>query len=193
MGLVGFYKCFIQNFSDIAAPLSDLIHIRKAAKILRLREYEEAFEKLKTALMTGSVLRVSDFQREFIAFTDTSNTGLGAVLSQADDNGDLHPVTFQSKKLQAGERQLSTIEHECLAIVWLLQKLRPYIWERHFVLCTDHSPLLWLRTIRANNKLMRWAVLLQDFDFEMRSVKGGRCLVKKTGRMTDGNDEICNF
>ena len=101
--------------------------------------------------MTNPVLRAPDFQREFTIFTDASNTGLGAVLSLRDDSGELHPVAYLSKKLQAGERHLSTIEKECLAIVYALQKLKPYIWGRHFVLCTDHSPLLWLRTIKANN------------------------------------------
>ena len=76
-------------------------------------------------------------------------------------------LLFVSKKLQAGEKHLSTIK-ECLAIMWTLQKLKSYIWGRRFVLCNDHSPLLWLRTTRANNnKLMRSALLLQDFDFEI--------------------------
>ena len=115
--------------------------------------------------MTTPVLRAPDFHREFIVFTDVSNLGLGAMLNQEDVNRDLHLLTFLSKKLQASERHLSTIESECLAVVWALQELRPYIWGRHFVLCTDRSPLLRLRTIRVNNnRLMRWALFLQDFE-----------------------------
>ena len=78
-------------------------------------------------MTTGPVLRVQDFQREFTVFMDASNIGLGTVLSQADDDRNHHPVTYLSKKLQMGERHLSTIERECLAIIWALQKLRPYI------------------------------------------------------------------
>ena len=111
------------NFSEIAAPLSNLTHKRQAEKIQLTANCEEAFNKLKGALTTGPVLRAPDFQREFIVFTDASNVRLGAVLRQADDDRNHHPVTYLSKKLQAVERHLSTIERECLAIVWALQKL----------------------------------------------------------------------
>ena len=124
---------------------------------------KEAFGKLKEALTNHPVLRAPNFDREFIIYTDASNAGVGAVLCQCDDNGDQHPVSYLSKKLQKGEKHLSTIEKECWAIVYAVQKLKPYIWGRHFILCTDHSPLMWLKTMKAqNSKLMRWALILQD-------------------------------
>ena len=125
------------NISEIATPLSDLTHKKQAKKIQWTAKCENAFNKLKTVLTTDPVLRAPDFQREFIIYTDASDFGLGAVLSQADDNGNHHLVTYLSKKLQAGERHLLMIERECLVIVWTLQKLRPYIWGQHF--CTLHQ------------------------------------------------------
>ena len=173
LGLVGYYRKFIPRFSEMAAPLTELTRKKTDDHVPWTSDCEEAFQKLKEALIHHPVLRAPDFDREFIVYTDASNTGVGAVLCQADDNGDQHPVSYLSKKLQKGERHLATVEKECLAIVFAVQKLSPYIWGRHFVLCTDHSPLQWLKTMKTHNsKLMRWAMMLQDFDFEVKVVKG---------------------
>ena len=173
LGLIGYYRKFIPRFSEMAAPLTELTRKKTDDHIPWTSDCEEAFQKLKEALIHYPVLRAPDFDREFIVYTDASNAGVGAVLCQADDNGDQHPVSYLSKKLQKGERHLATVEKECLAIVYAVQKLSPYIWGRHFILCTDHSPLRWLKTMKTHNsKLMRWALLLQDFDFEVKVVKG---------------------
>ena len=137
--------------------------------------------------MTHPVIRAPDCLREFTSVTDASNTGLRAMLSQKDNDGEHHLVTYLRENLQAGEEQLSSGEGECLAILHSLRKLGPYVWGGHFVLCTDHSPLLWLRTIKANNsKLMRWALILQDFDFEVQVIKGTQnCTADALSRRTE--------
>ena len=150
----------------------DLRRKKEPESIRWTTDCQQAFDQLKEALTTGLVLSALDYSWEFTIFTDASNIRLGAVLCQADEEGTLHPVTYISKKLQPREKHLSAIEKECLAIVWTLQKLKPYIWGCKFTLCTDHSPLLWMWSIRTNSKLMRWALLLQDFDFDIKSVKG---------------------
>ncbi|CAI5797801.1 Hypothetical predicted protein [Podarcis lilfordi] len=145
-------------------------------EVKRLRYWtaacQQAFDALKRALTSNPVLVAPDYDREFTVFTDASNAGIRAVLCQQGEKDDLHPITFISKKLLPRERHYSTIEKECLAIVWALQKLKPYIWGRTFTLCTDHSPLLWLRTMKTNSKLLRWALSLQDFNFTIKNVKG---------------------
>ncbi|XP_078233603.1 uncharacterized protein LOC144583544 [Pogona vitticeps] len=173
LGLVGYYRKFIPRFSEIAAPLTDLTRKKTDDRIPWTSDCEEAFQRLKEALINYPVLRAPDFDWEFIIYTDASNSGVGAVLCQEDENGDQHPVSYLSRKLQKGERHLATVEKECLAIVYAIQKAKPYIWGRHFTLCTDHSPLQWLKTMKSHNsKLMRWALNLQDYDFEVKVVRG---------------------
>ena len=138
---------------------------------------QQSFDSLKNALTTRPIWAAPDYRQEFTVFTDASNVGIGAVLCQPGPEGNHHPIAYISKKLLPREKHLSTIEKECLAIVWALQKLKPYLWGRAFTLCTDHSPLIWLRTMKGNSKLMRWALLLQDFNFTIKSVKGSLNIV----------------
>ncbi|XP_078240664.1 uncharacterized protein LOC144586383 [Pogona vitticeps] len=118
LGLVGYYRKFIPRFSELAAPLTDLTRKKADDRIPWTSDCEEAFQRLKQALINYPVLRAPDFDREFIIYTDASNSGVGAVLCQEDENGDQHPVSYLSRKLQKGERHLATVEKECLAIVY---------------------------------------------------------------------------
>ncbi|CAM4639737.1 unnamed protein product, partial [Caretta caretta] len=95
-------------------------------------------------------------------------TGLGAVLMQEDGKGERHPIVYLSKKFLPREPHYAAIEKECLAMVWALKKLEPYLFGRHFTVYTDHSPLTWLHQMKgANAKLLRWSLLLQDYDMDV--------------------------
>ncbi|XP_078241817.1 uncharacterized protein LOC144586814 [Pogona vitticeps] len=102
LGLVGYYRKFIPRFSEIAAPLTDLTRKKADDRIPWTSDCEAAFRRLKEALINYPVLRAPDFDREFIIYTDASNSGVGAVLCQEDENGDQHPVSYLSRKLQKG-------------------------------------------------------------------------------------------
>ncbi|XP_078249909.1 uncharacterized protein LOC144589343 [Pogona vitticeps] len=102
LGLVGYYRKFIPRFSEIAAPLTDLTRKKADDRIPWTSDCEAAFQRLKEALINYPVLRAPDFDREFIIYTDASNSGVGAVLCQEDENGGQHPVSYLSRKLQKG-------------------------------------------------------------------------------------------
>ncbi|XP_078240038.1 uncharacterized protein LOC144586135 [Pogona vitticeps] len=102
LGLVGYYRKFIPRFSEIAAPLTDLTRKKTDDRIPWTSDCEAAFQRLKEALINYPVLRAPDFDREFIIYTDASNSGVGAVLCQEDENGGQHPVSYLSRKLQKG-------------------------------------------------------------------------------------------
>ncbi|CAM4609167.1 unnamed protein product [Lepidochelys olivacea] len=86
---------------------------------------------------------------------------------------EFHPVVFLSKKLSERESNWSVTEKECYAIVYALEKLRPYVWGRRFHLQTDHAALKWLHTVKeTNKKLLRWSLALQDFDFDIQHISG---------------------
>ncbi|CAI5776031.1 Hypothetical predicted protein [Podarcis lilfordi] len=177
LGLAGYYRKFIPNFRKLAAPLSDLTRKKEPDEVKWTSACQQFFGALKGALMSGPVLAAPDYNQEFTVFTDASNARIWAVLCQPGPEGDLHPIAYISKKLLPREKHLSMVEKECLAIVWALQRLKPYIWERGFVLCTDHSLLIWLRSMKSKSKLLRWVLLLQDFNFTIKSVKGSLNIV----------------
>ena len=99
---------------------------------------------------------------------DASERGVGAVLTQADDHGDEHPVAYFSRKLLPREEKFSTIEEkECLAIKCACQTFRVYILCREFTIQTDHRALEWLNKRKENNaRLTRWSLALQPLHFD---------------------------
>ncbi|KAK7481822.1 hypothetical protein BaRGS_00026969 [Batillaria attramentaria] len=172
LGLVSFYRNFIPHFSAIAAPLSDLTKKTKPNTVVWTQECEEAFVALKNALVNKPVLHTPDMSLPFVLQTDASDTGLGAVLLQVKDSQRV-PVEFRSRKLNAAEARYSTVEKECLAIVWATSIFRQYLLGRHFLIESDHQPLSWLSQVKdTNRKLLRWSLELQEFDYEVKYVRG---------------------
>ncbi|CAM4525673.1 unnamed protein product, partial [Lepidochelys olivacea] len=178
IGMAGYYQRFVPHFSAIATPITELCKKGKPDKVVWNEQCQEAFRALKEALVSGPVLANPDFDKPFMVFTDASDTGLGAVLMQEDEKGERHPIVYLSKKLLPREQHYAAIEKECLAMVWALRKLEPYLFGRHFTVYTDHSPLTWLHQMKgANAKLLRWSLLLQDYDMDVVHVKGSANLI----------------
>ena len=133
---------------------------------------ERAFQTVRILLTRRPILRLPDPKRTFILRTDASNDGVGAVLMQVHD-GKPYPVSYGSKKLTAAERNYSTIEKECLAIVWGVKKFELYLQGVPFVLQTDHQPLNYLNSAKfINSRVMRWAMYLQNFNIKLECIKG---------------------
>ena len=108
----------------------------------------------------------------FTLRTDASDTGVGAVLLQELDN-ELFPVSFASKKLLPRETKYFTIERECLALVWAVNKFYVYLYGKPFILEVDHYPLTYMNYAKhKNSRIMRWALCLQEFRFIIKAVKG---------------------
>ncbi|KAL0171312.1 hypothetical protein M9458_031623, partial [Cirrhinus mrigala] len=172
LGLAGYYRCFIPNFSSLAAPLTDLTRKGQPEKVCWTPSTEEAFAQIKTALTSSPVLRAPDFSCPFLLQTDASDTGLGAVLSQIQE-GEEHPIIYISRKLSTAERKYAAVEKEALAIKWAVLELRYYLLGRKFTLVTDHAPLQWMaRAKDTNARVTRWFLALQDFHFEVRHRAG---------------------
>ncbi|XP_077330912.1 uncharacterized protein LOC143973903 [Lithobates pipiens] len=173
LGTAGYYRKFVCNYSSLAKPLTDLTKKKLPKVVSWTPECEQAFQALKEALARAPVLQAPDFTRRFLVQTDASAYGLGAVLSQVDDAGEEHPILYLSRKLLPREVAYATIEKECLAIVWALQKLQTYLYGRHFTVITDHNPLSWLNRVAGENgKLLRWSLILQQYDFTIQHKKG---------------------
>ena len=105
--------------------------------------------------------------------TDASNHGVGAVLCQKDEKGEEHPIQYISRKLLPRESRYSTTERECLAVVWAVETLKPYLYGREFTVQTDHNPLVWLSSMRGDNRrLERWSFILQEYQIKIEHKKG---------------------
>ena len=143
LGLASFYREFIQVFSEIAAPLTDLTKKGRAEiwspDVWGAKE-EEAFRRLKTAMLTAPVLQLPDFDREFVVTTDASEVSVGAILQQNFGKG-LQPICYDSRKLNPAECRYSAYERELLGIVWAVGKWRHYLAGAHFTIQTDHDSL----------------------------------------------------
>ena len=165
LGLTGYYRKFLPDYADIAAPLTDLTKKNAPNRVKWTEECEKSFKILKNKLCTEPILRSPDFSEEFILQTDASERGIGAVLSQYDQEGTEHPVAFYSRKLLPREGRYSTIEKECLAT----HHFRVYLLGRKFTIQTDHRALEWLDRLKNNNaRLTRWSLALQPYHFVVR-------------------------
>lgn len=170
--LVGWYGCFIWNFSTLAVPLNNLSRKNQPNKVQWTAECEEAFQSLTGSLCTEPVLKSPDFDQPFNVQTDASHVGIGAALLQGEP-GNLQPIAHISRKLLKHEVRYSVVEKECLAIKWVLDSLKYYLQGRKFTLETDHHALIWLSNMKdTNSRITRWFLAMQPFDFVVQYRKG---------------------
>lgn len=170
IGTASWYRRFVPNFSSILSPLSNLT--KKNVTWNWTDECEASFQHLKECLSTAPVLNCPDFTRQFIVQTDASAYGIGAVLSQEFEDGE-HVIAYLSRSLTRQERNYSTTERECLAVIWAVEKLRYYLEGTFFRVITDHHSLLWLNNLRdPQGRLARWSLRLMAFTFELVHRKG---------------------
>lgn len=172
LGYSGFYQRFIPFYASMAGRLSDKLKKNRPSKLLWDAEDVKCFEKILKALASHPILILPDFSKTFYLGTDASGSAIGSVLMQEDD-GLRKPVAYASRKLIDAETRYSTIERECLAIVWAITKFSRYLYGRKFVVLTDHKPLQFLKSSKhVNSRLMRWSLALQPFNFEIQAIKG---------------------
>ena len=154
------------NYASITKPLTDLTKKALPDKVTWTPECQSAFDTLKVKLLSKPVMKNPDFQKEFIIQTDASGFGVGAVLSQLDDNGEEHPIAYFSCKLLPKEQKYATVEKECLAIKLGIKAFEPYLLGKPFRVHTDHRALQWLDKARESNAhLTRRSLALQPYKF----------------------------
>ena len=170
LGHAGFYRRFIQDFSKIAKPLYKLLE--KDATFEWDSECQQRFEELKTHLTTAPIVRAPNWQLPFEVMCDASDLAVGAVLGQRTE-GKPYVVYYASKTLNEAQRNYTTTEKELLAVVYALDKFRAYLLGAEIIIFTDHSALKYLLTKQnAKARLIRWVLLLQEFNLQIRDKKG---------------------
>jgi len=170
LGLIGYYRRFIKDFSKHAKPLTNLL--KKDTPFVWSSEQESSFEYFKNVLSTTPILQYPYFNRDFILTTEASNYAIGAILSQGEIGKDL-PIAYTSRTLNKAECNYSTIEKELTAIVWAVQHFRPYLYGRKFLILTDHRPLTWLFNCKnPSSRLLRWRLKLEEYSYEIQYKPG---------------------
>ncbi|GBG64129.1 hypothetical protein CBR_g40576 [Chara braunii] len=169
-GLANYNRKFVRNFSTIAAPLRRLM---KKEPIWKWdKNCMSAMKKLKQAVIEYPILKVVDPSLPFVVTADASQYGIGVVLQQDNGNG-YRPVEFMSARMPSEKVATSTYKRELYALRQALEHWKHYLLGRHFKVCSDHETLRWLRTqAKMTPKLTRWAAEVDQYDFELKPVKG---------------------
>ena len=139
-------------------------HLEEAKRNLAARKSPPPvtdLQLLKAALADPPILRLPKAGLPFSVDTDACEYQVGCALFQTYPDGSRHPVGFWSRSLNDAERNYSVGEKECLAIVWAVQILRPYLERKHFDLYTDHQSLKWMMSLTdVSGRLARWRLRL---------------------------------
>lgn len=171
LGLCSYFRRFIKNFASLAQPLYALL--KKDAKWVWNEKQSSCFAELKGMITRKPVLACYRTEGAVEVHTDACDHGIGAILYQEQENGEMKPVSYISRSLKSAEKNYGITEKECLAIVWSLQYLRHYLYGRTFVVITDHCGLCWFMSNgRVNSRLTRWSIKLQEFSFVVKYRSG---------------------
>ena len=170
LGHAGFYRRFIKDFSHISRPLCNLL--QKDTPFEWTNDCQEAFTKLKGMLTSAPIMQPPDWTIPFEIMCDASDYAVGAVLGQRKDKKP-YVIYYASRTLNSAQVNYSTTEKELLAVVFALDKFRSYLIGSKIVIFTDHAALKYLLSKKdAKPRLLRWILLLQEFDLEIRDKKG---------------------
>jgi RNase H-like domain found in reverse transcriptase/Integrase zinc binding domain/Reverse transcriptase (RNA-dependent DNA polymerase)/Integrase core domain len=172
IGMAGWYRRFIPNHATLMAPITDLTK-GSPKKFNWTNEANDAFTKLKTILTAEPILTMPNYGKPFVLFSDASDIGVGAMLAQGEGTNQ-KAVAYFSQKLTPCQRRYSVTERECLAVLLAVEKFRHYLLGSHFTVITDHSALQWLLALKTpvSNRLCRWIMTLQQYDFSVKHRKG---------------------
>ncbi|GJY94962.1 reverse transcriptase domain-containing protein [Tanacetum coccineum] len=169
LGHAGFYRRFIQDFSKIARPMTHLL--KKETPFVFSKDCIDAFETLKKKLTEAPILVVLDWNLPFELMCDASDFAIGAVLGQRKMKH-FQPIHYASKTMTEAQIHYTTTEKEMLAVVYAFEKFRPYLVLSKIIVYTDHSALKYLLSKQdAKLRLLRWVLLLQEFDITIRDKK----------------------
>ncbi|KAA0042118.1 pol protein [Cucumis melo var. makuwa] len=161
LGLAGYYRRFVENFSHIATPLTQLT--RKGAPFVWSKACEDNFQNLKQKLVTALVLTLPDGSGSFVIYSDASKKGLGCVLMQQGK-----VVAYDSRQLKNHEQNYLTHDLELAAVVFALKIWRHYLYGKKIQIFTDHKSLKYFFTQKElNMRQRRWLQLVKDYDCEI--------------------------
>ena len=184
LGLAGYYRKFIPRFSDIAKPMTKLLG--KKEQYIWGKEQQRSFERIKEKLINAPVLAYPDYDKPFIITTDASKIAIGAVIEQADDKGNLHPIEYFHKTLSKQQQRWHSNDWEYLAIIEAVKRFRHYFGNKKVLIKTDSKTAKWFFKQPIDDdtpnegRRNRWKIIMQKYDYEMEYIKGTQNKVADT-------------
>ncbi|CAM8986894.1 unnamed protein product [Rhodiola kirilowii] len=170
LGHVGFYRRFLKDFSKRVLPLSRLL--QKDVPFEFTEECKAAFDDLKVALTSAPIIQAPDWTQPFEIMCDASDYAVGAVLGQRKEKKPM-VIHYASRTLDVAQRNYSTTKKELLAVIFALEKFCPYLLGSKIVVFSDHAAIRYLMMKKESKpRLIRWILLLQEFDVEIKDMKG---------------------
>ncbi|GBG79257.1 hypothetical protein CBR_g29308 [Chara braunii] len=170
LGMTGYYRPFVKNYSTKASPLTDLTRLDTPWEWTE--ECEASFKQLKYALTHYEVLKLPDPDKPFVVTADASQYGIGAVLAQ-QEGPKLRPIEYMSKKMPSKKLAASTYERELYALYRALVHWRHYLLGRFFYVRSDHETLCWIKMQPVlSDTLERWIQVIDMYDYQLDPIKG---------------------
>ena len=171
LGLAGYYRRFVQDFSKIARPMSSLL--QKEVRFVWTEACEQAFQQLKQRLVSAPILTLPNDEEDFEVYSDASKNGLGCVLMQGGK-----VIAYASRQLKVHERNYPTHDLELAAVVFALKIWRHYLYGGSCRVYTDHKSLKYIFTQKdLNMRQRRWLELIKDYDLTLNYCEGKANLV----------------
>ena len=177
LGLIGYYRKFVPQFSDISRPLTRLT--RHDAKFEWSEKCEKLFNRLQDLLMEYPILRYPDPSKPYTMYTDASGIGWSGVLTQeeTDDKGRTksHPICYVSGQFRGSQLNWAALTKEAYAIYMSIRRLTFYLTDAEITIKCDHLPLRkFLSKQTLNSKVNNWAVELEQFNLKMEWIQGSK-------------------
>jgi hypothetical protein len=173
LGILNYYRKFIEGFSRIAAPLTHLT--KKDVPFSFGPDCKKAFKALRERLVAAPILAIFDPEREAVLETDASDYAIGACLTQKGDDGRIRPIAYYSRKMTGPELNYDIHDKELLAVVEAFKEWRVYLEGTKYPVqvYTDHKNLLyWTTTKQLNRRQVRWSETLASYTFKINHVRG---------------------
>ena len=173
LGFTNYYRKFILRYAQISKPLHELTAGENAGKKNRpvnwTKEHQEAFDKLKCLSLEAPILAYANYRKPFRVYTDASERGLGAVLSQEQENGKEAAIAYASRTLSKSEKRYDPHKLEFLALKWAItDRFHEYLYGGRFEVYTDNNPLTYiLTTAKLDATGQRWVAALGLYDFKI--------------------------
>ena len=188
LGHARFYRRFIKDFSRIAKPLSNLLV--QGTPFEFDEQCVQAFSVLKDKLVSTPIVVAPDWDLPFQLMCDASDYAIGAVLGQKRERI-FQVIYYASRTLNDAQLNYATTEKELLAIVFAFDKFRPYLIGNKVIVHTSHSAMKYLMTKKdAKLRLMRWELLLQEFDLEIKDKGTENLVADHLSQLEGARDEV---
>ncbi|HRP36576.1 MAG TPA: reverse transcriptase domain-containing protein [Candidatus Dojkabacteria bacterium] len=185
LGMAGYYRKFIKNFSLRTVNIRELIKDRVV--FVWTKECQQEYDDIKAELSKEPVMAFPDLDRKFILTTDACKYGFGAILSQMFEEGE-RVIAYASRSTNEHEKNYPATELEAGAAIWAIDKFKFYLIDHGFTLVTDHKALTSFREISGRSaKLERWSLKLQDYQYTVVHRDGKNMPADFLSRHTDAH------